>query len=346
VSPHNILVGVDGVARLVDFGVAKAAGRLQTTREGQLKGKLAYMAPEQITGVVTRKTDVYAASVCLWEALTSRRLFQGDNDGALLHQVLNGVVRPPSEIVPALDPAWDPIVLRGLERDEGRRYATAREMAVDIETRLPLARATEVGVWVEALAHEKLAARAAAVKALESGPEMDLHDAESSSWKPAIASSHSPVALPAPPAEETAATTIIDDARPRESNTSPVHPVSWPLSASSGATRRSRAVFAVAGVGAVGVLVAVLVFVRPTNGVAASSSASAAAASVAPSSDPSTAPSSPLTPDVPAVASAPPVASTLPAGSSSPRASKASSARPPSPPTKATVLGAVLDTRH
>ncbi len=164
VSPHNILVGVDGVARLVDFGVAKAAGRLQTTREGQLKGKLAYMAPEQITGVVTRKTDVYAASVCLWEALTSRRLFQGDNDGALLHQVLNGPVRPPSEIVPGLDPAWDPIVLRGLARDEGRRYATAREMAVDIETRLPLARATEVGVWVEALAHEKLAARAAAVE--------------------------------------------------------------------------------------------------------------------------------------------------------------------------------------
>src|SRR5262249_20405529 len=69
VSPHNVLVGVDGVARVLDFGVAKARGRSQTTREGQLKGKLAYMAPEQIGGRVTRRTDVFAASIVLWEAL-------------------------------------------------------------------------------------------------------------------------------------------------------------------------------------------------------------------------------------------------------------------------------------
>src|SRR5208282_661106 len=70
VSPQNILVGVDGVPRVLDFGVAKAAGRVQTTREGQLKGKLGYMAPEQIGGQVSRASDVYAASVVLWEALT------------------------------------------------------------------------------------------------------------------------------------------------------------------------------------------------------------------------------------------------------------------------------------
>src|ERR1019366_2190828 len=71
VSPQNCLVGTDGVARVLDFGVAKAAGRLQTTRDGQLKGKLSYMAPEQIHGAtVTRRTDIYAASVVLWETLT------------------------------------------------------------------------------------------------------------------------------------------------------------------------------------------------------------------------------------------------------------------------------------
>ena len=79
VSPQNVLVGVDGVARVLDFGIAKAAGRIQTTRDGQLKGKLAYMSPEQLRGEVTRTTDVYAAGVVLWEALTGRQLFVGEN---------------------------------------------------------------------------------------------------------------------------------------------------------------------------------------------------------------------------------------------------------------------------
>ena len=65
VSPQNVLVGTDGAPRVLDFGVAKAAGRLQTTREGQLKGKLAYMAPEQFEGIATRASDVYSASVVL-----------------------------------------------------------------------------------------------------------------------------------------------------------------------------------------------------------------------------------------------------------------------------------------
>src|SRR5277367_6228356 len=79
VSPQNILVGTDGVPRVLDFGVAKAVGRLQTTREGQSKGKLSYMAPEQLHGAgVTRQTDVYAAAVVTWEALTGKRLFQED----------------------------------------------------------------------------------------------------------------------------------------------------------------------------------------------------------------------------------------------------------------------------
>jgi eukaryotic-like serine/threonine-protein kinase len=84
VSPQNIIVGTDGVARVLDFGVAKAAGRLQETGDsGALKGKIAYMAPEQITGgAVSRQTDVYAASVVLWELLTGRRLVDGENDAA------------------------------------------------------------------------------------------------------------------------------------------------------------------------------------------------------------------------------------------------------------------------
>src|SRR5262249_47289876 len=88
-SPHNVLVGVDGVARVLDFGIAKAVGRAQTTREGQLKGKLPYMAPEQVRGApLDARADVYAISVVLWELLTGQRLFAREGEAATLHDLL------------------------------------------------------------------------------------------------------------------------------------------------------------------------------------------------------------------------------------------------------------------
>ena len=167
ISPQNVLVGSDGVTRVLDFGVAKAAGRIQTTREGQLKGKLAYMAPEQISGTVTRQTDVYAAAIVLWEALTGRRLFSGENEGHILAKVMGGVVEPPSKYV-ALPPGLDEVVLRGLQRDMTQRYATAREFAVAIERCTGIASSTETGEWVEAMAHVTLSERAEKVAEIES----------------------------------------------------------------------------------------------------------------------------------------------------------------------------------
>ncbi len=169
VSPQNILVGVDGVPRVLDFGVAKAVGRLQTTREGQIKGKLAYMAPEQLHGaVVTRQTDVYAAAVVTWEALTGKRLFQEDNEAAIVTAILQRTVIPPSEIASHVPLAFDRVVMRGLERDPSRRYASAREMALDMERCVGVASASEVGEWVESLAHDELLKRASRVTEIES----------------------------------------------------------------------------------------------------------------------------------------------------------------------------------
>src|SRR6185436_2819753 len=89
VSPQNVLVGADGVSRLVDFGVSKAAGRLQTTRDGQVKVKCAYMSPEQLRGrEVDARTDVYAAALVLWETLTGRRLFMADSPEGTMTLVL------------------------------------------------------------------------------------------------------------------------------------------------------------------------------------------------------------------------------------------------------------------
>jgi serine/threonine protein kinase len=159
VSPHNILVGQDGIARLVDFGVAKAAGRLHTTRDGQIKGKLGYMAPEQLRGeALDRRTDVYAAGVVLWEMLTGKRLFDADSEGATVTNVLERIVDPPS-VHADLPHGLDDVVLRALTRKPGKRFEDARQMARALEAVVPLASPTAVTEWVEARAGDALAER-------------------------------------------------------------------------------------------------------------------------------------------------------------------------------------------
>jgi len=170
VSPQNILVGHDGVARVLDFGVAKALGRHQVTREGHVKGKLAYMAPEQIRGTVTRKTDVFAAGIVLWEALTARNLFVGDNDGALIDAINSASIDPPSAHAPGLSSSVDAVTMRALERDPDKRFATAREMAIALEACEGVALASEVGAWVERMAGESLAKQHELISEIESSP--------------------------------------------------------------------------------------------------------------------------------------------------------------------------------
>ena len=168
VSPQNVLVAVDGVARVVDFGIAKAAGRLQTTGDGALKGKMAYMSPEQLLAEpVDRRTDIWAASVVLWEMLVTRRLFRLDSSGALVQALLEGAIEPPS-LVGGSPPELDPIVLRGLATAPEKRFQTAREMALALEQAHPHSSAREIADWVEAVAGEALRERAAHVEEMES----------------------------------------------------------------------------------------------------------------------------------------------------------------------------------
>jgi eukaryotic-like serine/threonine-protein kinase len=177
VSPQNILVGVDGVARVADFGVAKAIGRLQTTREGQIKGKTAYMSPEQMRGRgVDRRTDVYAASVVLWETLTGRRLFMGDSPIAVMNSALEGQVAPPSSLSPSVPKELDQVVLRGLSRSADQRFATAKQMAVAVEAAIRPAATREVGEWVERVASDVLQKRARRVSEIERGTAISVED--------------------------------------------------------------------------------------------------------------------------------------------------------------------------
>ncbi len=116
VSPQNLLTSVDGVTLVVDFGVAKAAARLQTSGVGELKGRIRYMPPERIRqGIVAPTTDVYALAVVLWEMLTAHRLFTGSTDPAVLAQVLAGAATRPGALAPGIPGALEDIVMRGLE---------------------------------------------------------------------------------------------------------------------------------------------------------------------------------------------------------------------------------------
>ena len=105
VSPQNILLSFDGEVKLIDFGIAKAANRLQKTQAGILKGKFGYMSPEQVKGLeLDRRADIFAVGVVLYEMLTGKRLFTGESDFSVLERVRDAVV-PPAAPVQRRDPA-------------------------------------------------------------------------------------------------------------------------------------------------------------------------------------------------------------------------------------------------
>jgi len=126
VTPQNILVGWDGAVKLTDFGVAKAVGRLQRTQPGEIKGKIAYMAPEHAFGrPVDRRSDVYSLGVVLYELAVNRRLFGGKTDAETIRNVMQGVVTPPRAIDPNFPPSLEEIILAMLAADPAQRFQTA-----------------------------------------------------------------------------------------------------------------------------------------------------------------------------------------------------------------------------
>ncbi len=135
ISPHNVLVGTDGRGRITDFGIAKAEDNVQVTRTHEVKGKLAYLAPERIDKrrMCTVQSDVFSMAVVLWECIAGRRLFRGDEAIDTLQEVMNAPIPRLRKLGANISPDLCDVIMRGLSRDLETRYLTAKDFADAIE---------------------------------------------------------------------------------------------------------------------------------------------------------------------------------------------------------------------
>jgi len=134
VSPQNVLISFEGEVKVIDFGIAKAAGKVTKTQAGILKGKFGYMSPEQIRGLpLDRRSDVFAIGVCLYELLTGERLFVGESDFQVLEKVRKAEVLPPSTYNRKIPESLERIVLKALAKDPAERFQYASELADELQ---------------------------------------------------------------------------------------------------------------------------------------------------------------------------------------------------------------------
>jgi eukaryotic-like serine/threonine-protein kinase len=134
VSPQNIIVGFDGLARLTDFGVARARSRLYQSRTSEVKGKMGYMAPEQVQArQIDRRTDLFAMGVVLWEMIAAQPLFHGASDAETIDRLLYRPTPRLADVIPNIEPLLDALCARALERDPAQRFPTADAMLDAVE---------------------------------------------------------------------------------------------------------------------------------------------------------------------------------------------------------------------
>ena len=134
VSPQNVLIGYEGEVKLIDFGIAKAAGKASKTQAGILKGKFGYMSPEQVRGLpIDRRSDIFALGIVLYEMLTGERLFIGETDFSTLEKVRNVEIVPPSSFNVGVPEKLERIVLKALEKNVEDRYQNAIDLHDDLQ---------------------------------------------------------------------------------------------------------------------------------------------------------------------------------------------------------------------
>ncbi|WP_394836478.1 serine/threonine protein kinase [Pendulispora rubella] len=170
VSPQNVFITFDGCVKILDFGIAKAmAAQGMETQAGKLKGKIRYMAPEQVLGKVDRRADIFSVGVMLWEACTGEPLWKGESDVRIMHKLVDGTIPPPHTQKANISQSLERICMKALAPHPDDRYATAADCAnaLDDELRRTNAhiRPCEIGAFVSELFSDVRAARKAAIEA-------------------------------------------------------------------------------------------------------------------------------------------------------------------------------------
>jgi serine/threonine-protein kinase len=181
-SPHNVLLTMDGVAKVCDFGVAKALGQLHDqTSSGQLKGKISYMPPEQVTGSpIDRRSDVFSLGCILYEATTGMRAFRGEGDHQIMRAIMQSEIAPPTSVIRHYPAELERIVLRALAYEPTLRFPTAEQMRFALEEYLArgqLVTQSNVAQTVRALIGDQIERRKERIRQASSA-------AEQSGWDP------------------------------------------------------------------------------------------------------------------------------------------------------------------
>jgi serine/threonine-protein kinase len=351
VSPHNILVSLEGTVKMTDFGVAKALGQThQETAAGQVKGKVAYMAPEQIGGInFDRRADVFAMGCVLYETATGVQAFRGGNDPQVMQAVLRGTYEPPSSLVKGFPAELAAVIDRALAPEPSARFATAERMRVAIEEWLAKSGGIVTSTQVGSLVRQRLGASLdrrrehvkAAMASLQPEGTRDLGHTPS---QPQPGQSHSGVVSTGAGQPGSPAAAMM---RPRSPSLPQVSPPSLPPAlppplppplparagtAPAGPSGARYVVAAVAGVvfalvvGGIGLALWLSTHGK-TGDATATATAAAAPVSSVPASAALTAPTAPAAPSHPAVTAPVPVA---PAAASVPAAATATPALPAS----------------
>jgi serine/threonine-protein kinase len=169
VTPHNLFVTYDGTTKVVDFGIAKFSSRMSSTRAGTLKGKLAYMSPEQVHGEpIDRRTDIFALGVVLWELTTGQRLFRSESDLDTLAKVQECNVPRPSTLIRGYPLDLEKIVMKALAKNKGERFKTARELSRALQSLLMrrglFIASDEVANYVQSIFTDRIQKREAHLK--------------------------------------------------------------------------------------------------------------------------------------------------------------------------------------
>ena len=211
VSPGNLLVSYDGAVKVIDFGIAKAASNMQRTAVGQIKGKIPYMAPEQTAGdAVDRRTDVFALGVVLYQLVTGKHPFRGDNEYATMARIRDKTpAQDPRTHVPDLPPALAEAMLRSLAKPREERHQTMLDFGRSLESALPSSPDVDqaLGAFMGSLLSQRVAKREAAIRealrAVGTDAAVEMEDPPTIPAAPAIrvgAPQKAPQAAPARPA--------------------------------------------------------------------------------------------------------------------------------------------------